>query len=601
MAFIDPFQENKPSFVDPFAESPATATTTPNVPRGTITPDFSGQAKGQSIPAPNQDVINSMSGTDKFLAGTGKGFMDLYKGGKQIALGIGKAAGLVNDSTVTDYNNKVFNEAALYKPLSDSSTAANVGEFVGKTAPWLVMPGGAATSLGGRVATGAATGAAMGALDPVTGDKSRATNTLWGAGLGGAIPVAMGAASKVWNAAANKVASNPISDLGSKFNIRTTLGEQTGNPIIQKAETLLESVPITGIKNFRIKQGEDAANAVKNHFSQYVINPSLSSTADMKIANDAHLDTLYQKVKDNAAKIPEATAPDTRTAATEMLDRYPDVFEKIQDTKVKRILTNIFSDTTDKTVNTGLLDSTGQAIKRTETPTFSFNDLWELRKGIGRELGDAKTGTARSQLGQVYAAVSNDLDSMLANSKGTGLIDFKNANESFKQYSVKFDVLREAYDKASGTIGAGEMFSPKRYSTALKNLANDPRYKKNVKWSPSEIENMTGLANILQVAKRGGQYAENPPTGNRWGSLLTGGLLGESAYLAGGAAGAVKTAGGTLAITGLAKFLTTTTAGKRLAMAASKVEPSSPMMSDIMNQIYRLAPRTAVSYSQTGK
>ena len=190
---------------------------------------------------------------------------------------------------------------------------------------------------------------------------------------------------------------------------------------------------------------------------------------------------------------------------------------------------------------------------------------------------DAGTETARGQFKRVYAAVSDDIDSMLNNAGGSAANDFRAANNAFKQYSVKFDVLREAYDKAIGTTKAGEFFSPKKFSTDLKNLANDPSYKKNVNWTQGEVEEMTGLANILQVAKRSGQFLEDPPTGQRYGAISAlGSIIGAASY-AGGTAGAIKS-GGTLAGTSLvAKFLTTSEAGKRLLLLQPlKVEGATP-------------------------
>ena len=137
------------------------------------------------------------------------------------------------------------------------------------------------------------------------------------------------------------------------------------------------------------------------------------------------------------------------------------------------------------------------------------------------------------------------------------------------------------------------MFSPKTFSTELKKLASDPNYKRNVKWSDQEIEQMTGLANILQIAKRGGQYMENPPTGNRWGPLTIGGGIGGAGYAAAGVAGGMEALGTTALTVGATRFLTTTAMGKRLAMAASKIEPTNPLMNKIVQQVMNQAPKFA--------
>jgi hypothetical protein len=325
---------------------------------------------------------------------------------------------------------------------------------------------------------------------------------------------------------------------------------------------------------FRKQQQAATSKAATEHFSEYVIDPSLDTTAEMKIANDYHLNKLYEKVKSQTKKIPNVPAPEVAKSSAEMLERFPSVFESIQDTHIKKILNNAYKTSKDKITAEGL----------TETPTFSFNDLWTLRKGIGQEIRRAKIAgnePAESAMGAVYSAVSRDMDNMLSGSVPQALQEFKEANQAFQQYSVKFDALRTAYDRAMGTTSAKEMFSPKTYSTELKKLANDPNYKKNVHWTPNEVENMTGLANIMQVAKRGGQFKENVPTGNRFLDF----------YL-------LKAASHNklvLPSAWLATFLTTTKLGKNLITQASKIEPTSTAMGVIMKQIYQQAPKVAIS------
>ena len=102
---------------------------------------------------------------------------------------------------------------------------------------------------------------------------------------------------------------------------------------------------------------------------------------------------------------------------------------------------------------------------------------------------------------------------------------------------------------------------------------------------------MTGLANIMQVVKRSGQFMENPPTGNRWGGLGTTALIEGTAWKVGGVATAAKTAGTAAFATGVAKFLTTTKAGQNLALAASRLEPDSKGMRVVVDQIYKQVPR----------
>jgi hypothetical protein len=217
--------------------------------------------------------------------------------------------------------------------------------------------------------------------------------------------------------------------------------------------------------------------------------------------------------------------------------------------------------------------------------------MWTLRGGLGEMVGQAKKQlasgqldrTTYSELSRLYGAVNRDIEKW-ADSLGRGDVKgaIKTANDAYKTYVVKHDLIQKAYDKAVGTVGAGEMFSPKKFSTELKKIAY--KDKQIGLFKPDEIQHMTGLANVLQVVKRAGQYAENPPTGNRWGLPI---LVAATAPFSWKAA---------IAETGVASFariLTGTEIGKKLAMSASKVEPNSPAMGKIVKTVYNLIPKAA--------
>lgn len=145
-----------------------------NVPEGTTKDAIATKAlKAGLITA--QELFSpteGMSGFDKFAAGAGKGLMDLVQGG-------GQALGLVDQQSLRE-------REARDAPLMESGSAT-AGNFAGKVAAPIVaamtVPG-AATVVGG-----AAIGAGMGLLEPVTqGDvlEGKATNTAIGGLLGGA-------------------------------------------------------------------------------------------------------------------------------------------------------------------------------------------------------------------------------------------------------------------------------------------------------------------------------------------------------------------------------------------------------------------------------
>lgn len=551
---------------------------------------------------PRQEVIDSMNPLQKGIVGIGAGMYDAYKGVQQLGATIGEKVGLVSPETVKRITREGEEARADFAPLKEQSTVATLGEFVGKVAPSLAIPGGVAGGVAKRAGTAALSGATMGAAEFVPENGSRLSNAVLGGVTGGAASGAISAGSKLVNAVKGNAPKTQTALLGERFGIPTTLGEDIGNAGLQKTETLLERVPsVFGIGGFRKKQQEAASNAAKEFLGKYVADPLADNVME---SNRKFAGQIFNEVKDLVKEAPQTITPtNTKQVAGDLLERYPDLFKKLQDTRTENVINDIVKGVKDVDVAASrVLGPDGlPAVPQTTTPrTLSFDEAWTLRQGLGEKLSQAKQllvrgevdKTAYSQLKQLFSAVSNDIDAW-SNQIGKPEIasKFKAANDAYKQYVVKYDIIQRAYDKAAGEVGAGEMFSPKKFSTALKNIAYKDKEMKT--FTPNEINEMTGLANIMQVVKRGGQYAENPPTGNRWGGLAVGGGAGATAYATGGLSGTAETVAAGLAVTSIAKFLTTTTAGKNLVRAASKVEPSSPAMQRIVNQVNNQLPKFA--------
>lgn len=532
-------------------------------------------------PTPQRnELVESMSLPEKMLVSLGKGMSDIPNGIAQIF-------GLKSAEDIAE-------ERRLFEPVRQSGgIPAKVSEMVGEVLPTIAIPGGVSGNILKRVGTATLAGGSIGAMLPIAPGESRAKNTLVGGVLGGGTTGALGVAGKILNLFKKSPAT-----LGQAHGIRTTLGEDLDNNILKHAESQLEQIPIIGLQGFRKKQQAEAEQAAKNFFGQYVVNPTLETTAAMKSSNDAYINGLYDSVRHLGSTLPSIHPANVKQRTSELLQQYPSIFESIQDGQVKKILKNIAGDVKDTTVNTGVLNAQGQPINRTQQAMTNFDDMWMLRKGLGQEKRDAPTDTAKWVYQQLYDAVNEDMNTMFNVPGSIVGKEFKKANDAFIQYDIKFDVLRQAYDKAMGTTKAGEMFSPKKFSTELKNLANDPQYKKNIKWTPNEVQEMTGLANILQVVKRAGQFAENPPTGLRYGLLSTLTGMGAAGGMAGGVAGGVGAVAGAGTIAGVTTFLTTTQAGKKIARSASKIEPRSYQMKILMDQIYNQLPKAINIWTQ---
>lgn len=375
-----------------------------------------------------------------------------------------------------------------------------------------------------------------------------------------------------------------IGEIAAKEKIPTTLGEDIGSSYLQKTETLAEKVPIVGTTRFRVKQQKAADEAAQRFLGEYIANPGEPS---MK-ANREFTSKLYKDMEGMASQVKEEILPKaTRATAIDLLETYPDIFKKFQNTKLEGTIGDITKGTSaakEPLAELGKLYGYGE---RTMMPkTVTFDEMWTLRDGLGEMIGQAKKKLASgdvdrttiSKLNALYKSVNNDIDSWTKTIGKPEISEsIKVANDAYKTYVVKYRLVQDAYDKAVGTVGAGEFFSPKKFSTSLKNMiAKDKEYGT---FSPQEIDRMTGLSNIMQVVKRAGQFKENPPTGNRFVDLALGG-----GAVAGGFMAPEAVAIG-VATTGIVRFLTTTPSGKRLAMIAAKTDPNSSAMNLIMRNI----------------
>lgn len=385
---------------------------------------------------------------------------------------------------------------------------------------------------------------------------------------------------KVVTALKEGAPTTKIGEIAAKEKIPTTLGEDIGSSYLQKTETLAEKVPIVGTTRFRVKQQKAADEAAQRFLGEYIANPGERSIK----ANREFTSKLYKDMEGLASQVKDPILPkETRATAIDLLETYPDIFKKFQNTKLETTVTDIVKGTAP---TPSALSQQMAGATKTIPKTVTFDEMWTLRDGLGEMIGQAKKKLASgdvdrttiSKLNSLYKSVNNDIDSWTKTiGKPEISQSIKTANDAYKTYVVKYRLVQDAYDKAKGTVGAGEFFSPKTFSTSLKNMiAKDKEYGT---FTPQEIDRMTGLSNIMQVVKRAGQFKENPPTGNRFVDLALGG-----GAVAGGFMAPEAVAIG-VATTGIVRFLTTTPSGKRLAMIAAKTDPNSSAMNLIMRNI----------------
>ena len=517
---------------------------------------------------PNADTLKNLG------VGAVKGLSDVAYGAEQLAGKAGSSLGIPGSEALENRAKKQLasNITEFAPTVAASPVASRVGEFIGGAAPFAGpvaggVTGGALRRAGAAAATGAGIGAIAEPNTPVSG-------AIKGAAFGAAGSGLTSAAGKVANAITDNIPETVTSKLSKKWNIPTTLAEATtGAP--SRTDIMLERAPgFLGSKGFRAEQQEAARNAAKDFLGNYIADPA-NPTQE---GNRAFVSNLYGNVKNLVAQVPPAkqtiTPSETQKAANDLLGQFSNIFKQFQDTSLEKKITDIAA------------GSSGP---------ISFDDAWQLRQGLGEMIGQAKrqelsggiNKTASSKIKQLFGAVSKDMDNW-AGSIGQPQIagQFRAANDAYKTFVVKQDILQRAYDKVIKEVGDKTYFSPQKFATEIGRQVGKNKYTQT--FTGPEITEMTGLANILQTVKRAGQYMENPPTANRWGPAALGLGMEGTAYQVAGMTRALKTAGVAAMLTGATRILTTTAIGKRLAMAASRYNPNGRAMSRLVTELYRL-------------
>jgi hypothetical protein len=161
--------------------------------------------------------------------------------------------------------------------------------------------------------------------------------------------------------------------------------------------------------------------------------------------------------------------------------------------------------------------------------------------------------------------------------KGDRAQNFYNALDPKGQAAVRYGMVQNAVDAATNPTNGldGASFSPARFAQNLERLKD----ASGVAFKGMDKFQLDGLTNLMRHVERAGQFAENPPTGNRLAPLLMSGGVGAAA-----ATGhAPELAAGWLSAAGLKQLLTTKT-GQRILLAASDMKPGSPAMEKLLQQ-----------------
>lgn len=170
--------------------------------------------------------------------------------------------------------------------------------------------------------------------------------------------------------------------------------------------------------------------------------------------------------------------------------------------------------------------------------------------------------------------------------KGTGrALKFYNALDEKGRSAVRYGMVKDALETAVERDTG--MFSPAKFATQLEKSTA----ARGVFFKGAQKEEIEGLKTLMRGVQRSKIAVSKPETGVKVIPWLVG-LGGAGGALAAGAS--VPALGAVAAGVYGVKKLLTTTAGRRLLLASSKIEPSSPAMQKILQSANKLVQTSAV-------
>lgn len=429
-----------------------------------------------------------------------------------------------------------------------------------------------------------------------------------------------------------------IDDLGKQFGVKTTVGDIGKNPLIQKSEVAMESIPLVGTSKFRQTQQaqvKDAAVKVLDGLKtklddvDYKSIPKIQAAANAGDVNAARIMKVVNDAGDDTGKILQAAAEIKnwrgKRVASQMYDRVQNLAGDgaIAPNKTVQKIDDIIANDS-KVIPSKELQGELLGIRKTLTDANIRKDFREMRAVQSRlgELTDewGRQGKSTSAFTQIKTAIDDDLLDFAQSSGNTKLLgELKKANALYKQLqdgkdkafanalrSAEPDQVFNQFMKAGKGDKAANFYKnldPKGQAALRYQMAENAFDKA---WDPNkevfspakfaqEFERMSapysnvfrgadkaqmdGFVKLMRHVERAGQYMENPPTGNRLVGIAFGLGAGVNPTLAAQGAG----------VSAIAKVLFTTEAGKRILLAAKDVPPNSPQMANLLMQAQKLA------------
>lgn len=551
-----------------------------------------------------------------FVAAIDRGIANVGEGVQQAGLEALNKLGIVDDSTLADFNKRVTGDIEAFKEIEESDPAtAAIGQILGEVGASAVVPGG--STFKGATAAGTVLGGAQ--FVPEGG--SRAEQALTGGLASGATSAALKTVGKVAEKATGIVKGQTkkevqeLEKLGKEFNVQQSVGDITGQPLIKKAEVLAENIPVIGFSGFRDTQQKQVARAAGEIVDGFSVNGDWAKILQTSLVDKAKAvrlvgGNLFTKVGSLANPKGNVAVPQTNAVAKKLIAEEQAKVPEFQDQKFIDLIQKYTVDpqanfTGVRSIRSDLSDDISDFFtgKNAIVGKRGVDKLQQIKNALDDDMGDF----ANQQGGQIKQAwdransfwkkrVIPFKDTSLAKAATTDTPDeifktfikrdgrdrsqkFFNALDKKGKEAVRSGILENAFENATRE---GKPFSAAKFAQSLEQF-DAPS---GVFFKGADKKQLDGFKKLLRHVERSGQFAENPPTGQR--VILA--LLGTGAVLEPGSAGVV--AGTTALITGLFG----TAAGKRLLLSAGKFGEGTKAL---QNAIETFSSRTAAATATT--
>lgn len=574
-----------------------------------------------------------------------------YKGSDLLDSGINRLTG--TEYLPTNRYEKFTQQRKDWEDLHNARRQANkqgfdwtrLGAEVFSAAPFLLTGGG---GYGAAIKRGAVGGAALGGSSFAPDSAERLNNTALSA-VGGAAGGALGKAvgnltTRAINAYKNNLekGAKEIVDQGEKYGIRTSVGDAGRNPHVQRAESALDQIPVIGASGFRAAQQAEvkgAANKVVDKLRQEMSDTDFKSLNKIQSAaaggdkNAMRILNIVNNTGDDSGKIMQAAAEIKNwrgsQLASQMYDRVGTLAGNttINPSKTITAIDNVISKDSKVVPNQELIKEISSIKTKLNDPSIntSFGELRAARSRLGELVDEwGRQGKSTSGLTQIRTAIDDDIKDFAMGSGKQGLIsEYRRADTFYKQLqsnkdkalansmrssepdqifrtfvqfgkgdkaanfyknldpkgqsAIKFEMANRALEKA--TNDSTGVFSPAKFANEFERLGEP---YKNI-FTGADKAQMDGFIKLMRHVERAGQYAENPANGSRL--LMPGAMMatGASAVAAPAATGF-----GLAGVYGMSKLFTTT-AGKRILLAAKDLPAGSDKLNNLLKQAQQLS------------